>query len=102
MFPVECFRCVGVANVAAGAVARPTRPVVPAARVLRNIPADGSLIANLRRRCGFGGFRQDGESLADCSMTCDLGESRHCANLETAAGFANSTKFFNSAQVDDV
>ena len=46
---VDRRRRVGVADVAAGAIARPAGAVVPAARVLRHVAADRALVANLRR-----------------------------------------------------
>ena len=46
---VAAYRCVGIANVATGAVAWPGAAIVPAARVLRNVAAERALVANL---CG--------------------------------------------------
>ena len=55
---IAAHRRVGIANVAAGAIARPSIAVVPAARVLRNIAAERALVANLRRCNNFNGLRK--------------------------------------------
>ena len=49
MLAIDRRRRVGVADVAAGAVARPAGAVVVAPRVLADVAADRSLIADLRR-----------------------------------------------------
>ena len=82
---VERLRRIGVADVAAGAIARPARAVIPAARILRHVAADRPLIANLRRRRRFGAFEQNPVALAHDGMPNHFGERRHRANLETVA-----------------
>src|ERR1035438_10416086 len=100
MLAVASLRCIGIANVAAGAVARPTASVIPAARVLRNIAAECSLVADLRRRHQFRGLRQQTVLLLDDGMIHHLGERGHGADLDTIAGRANSAQFLDSAQID--
>src|ERR1035437_86197 len=100
MLAVASLRCIGIANVAAGAVARPTASVIPAARVLRNIAAECSLVTDLRRRHQFRGLRQQTILLLDDGMIHHLGERGHGADLDTIAGRANSAQFLDSAQID--
>src|ERR1019366_1958759 len=80
---IAALRCIGVANVAAGTVTRPTSAVIPAARVLRNITADGSLVADLGRRHNLRGLRQQTILLLDDGMIHDFSECGHRADLDT-------------------
>src|SRR5262249_16447508 len=59
-------------------------------------------VADLRGSGSFRRFRQDGEASPNSRMTHDLTQSRHRADLESTAGFANSAEFFDSAEVDHV
>src|SRR5450755_3295069 len=97
---IAALRCISVANVAAGTVTRPTAAVIPAARVLRNIPADGSLVADLGRSHDLRGLRQQTILLLDDGMVHYFGERGHGADLDAIAGRANSAQFFDSAQID--
>src|SRR5437762_1049455 len=81
---VDRFGGVRIADVSAGAVARPAGTVIPAARVLRDVAADRSLVADLRRGCRFGRVHQDGVALADDRVAHDIAERRHRADLEAA------------------
>ena len=97
---IPAHRRIGVADVAAGAVARPARTVVPAARVLRHVAAKRALIADLRRGHQFRGLRQQSVLLLDDGVVHDFGERRHRADFDAVAGRANAPEFLDSAQVD--
>ena len=100
MLAISAHRSVGIADVSAGAIARPTRAVVPAARVLRNVAAERALVANLRRRHQFRGLRQQSVFLFDDGMVHDFGQRRHGADFDSVVGSANAPQFFDSAQID--
>ena len=86
-------RRIGITDVAAGAIAVPSAAVVPAARVLRHIAADGALVADLRRRDQLRGFGQQTEPLAHQRMAMDLGERRHRADLKAAVRVLDVTAY---------
>src|SRR6185503_5310331 len=98
---VDGLRRIRVADVAAGPVARPAGPVVPAARVLRYVAADGALVANLRRGRRLGGLGQDAEALLHRRMPHDAGQRGHRAALETIAAGTNALHRADAAEVDD-
>ena len=100
MLTVAALRRIGVANVAAGAIARPTAAVIPAARVLRNIAAERSLIADLRRCHQLRSLRQQTILLLDDGMIHHLSERGHRADLDAIARRANSPQFLDSTQID--
>src|SRR6185436_11022306 len=60
MLAVLSLRRVGIAGIAAGAITVDARAVVPATRVLAQIPAQGAGVADLRARDARGGARQHG------------------------------------------
>ena len=72
-----------VTDISRGAIARPARPVIPTARILRYVAADGSLIANLRRSRQFGALRQKAVLFRDERVLHDFGERRHGTDLDT-------------------
>src|SRR3984957_6822424 len=100
MLTVAALRRIGVANVAAGTIARPTAAVIPAARVLRNIASESSLVADLRRSTHLRSLRQKTIPLLDNGMIHDFSERGHRADLDTIPGCANSPQFLDSAQID--
>src|ERR1700681_13523 len=57
MLAVAALGSVGITYISPGAVAGPTRTVVPTASILRNITADRALISNLRRGHQFRALR---------------------------------------------
>ena len=94
-------RRVGVADVAAGAVAGPAAAVVPAARVLRHVAAERALVADLRRGDQLRRFHQQAELLAHHRVLDDLGERRHRADLEAAVDFLDALELLDLPEVDD-
>src|SRR6266851_9463550 len=100
MLTVAALRRIGVANVAAGTVARPTSAVIPAARILRDIAAECSLIADLRRCHHFRSLHQQPILLFNDGVIHYFRERGHGADFDTIATRANSPQFLNSAQVD--
>src|SRR4029077_3276774 len=105
MLAVAALRCVGIADVAAGTVAWPAGAVIPAARVLRNIAADRSLVTDLRRRHHFRALCEQIVLQLDEGVIHDFGERGHGTDLDTvatiAAEDADSAQFFDAAQVDN-
>jgi len=94
-------RRVGVADVAAGAVAGPAAAVVPAARVLRDVAAERALVADLRRGDQLRRFHQQAELFAHQRVLDDFRERRHRADLEAAVGFLDALELFDLPEVDD-
>src|SRR5439155_155028 len=80
----------------------PPAAVVPAARVLRHVAADRSLIANLRRGDQLRRFGEQPELVADDRMVDDLRERRHRADLEAAAGVFDPDELFDLSEIDQV
>src|SRR5205085_7124122 len=99
---IDRFGSVGVADVAAGAVAGPAGAVIPAARVLRDVAADRALVADLRRGGGFRRVHQDRVAVADDRMPHDVGERRHRADLDAAVALAHPFQFVDATEIDDV
>src|SRR5712675_578992 len=87
---------IGIANVSARTVARPTRTVIPAAGVLRYITADGALVPDLWRSGQFCALRQKTILLPDDRVLHDLGERGHRTDLNAVAGRANTLEFLYS------
>ena len=85
---VDRCRRVGVADVAAGAVAVPAAAVVPAARILRHVAAERSLVSNLRRGDEPGRLGKHAELLADSGVLGHFGQRGRRADLEAAVGVA--------------
>src|SRR5207247_2823212 len=83
------------------AIACPAAAVVPAARVLRHVAADGALIADLRRRHQLRRFHQQRVLLADDGMLDDLGQRSHRADLDASAGLPHALELPDLAQIDD-
>src|SRR5260370_10273844 len=81
--------CVGIADVSAGPVARPTRSVVPTSSVLRDVAADRALVADLRRSNQFRALRQKAILLPDDGVLDHLGKRSHGADLDAVAGGAH-------------
>ncbi len=94
-------RRVRVAHIPAGAIAGKAAAVIPAARILRNVAADGALIANLRRRGRLGGFAQNSVLLLHGGIADHVGQRGHGADLEAAIPVSDTRKFLDLAQIDD-
>ena len=94
-------RRVRVADVAAGPVAGPPAAVVPAARVLRHVAADGPLIADLRRGHELGRLHQQPELVAHHRIAHDLRERRARADLEATVQRLDAAQALDLAQIDD-
>jgi hypothetical protein len=58
MFAIPAGGRIGIADISTGTIAGPAGAVIPAARVLRHVAADGPLVPNLRRRGQFGTLRE--------------------------------------------
>src|ERR1700730_437077 len=102
MLAVDGRRGIGVADVAAGAVAGPPAAVIPATRVLRNIPANRALVANLRRSHEFGGLRQNRILLSDQRMPHYVAKNRRSADLDADIGRCfHTSEFLDAANIDD-
>jgi hypothetical protein len=101
MLAVDRGRRVGVADIAAGTVAGPAAAVVPAARVLRHVAANRSLISDLRRGYVLGRFHQNRILLANDRVLDDFGERRHRADLDAAIRLADAAQLLDLAEVDD-
>src|SRR5712691_11427274 len=100
MFTIQASRSIRIANIAAGAIAGPATAVVPTPRILGNIAADGTLIADLRGGGRLGSVRKDAVLLTHHRMAYHFCESGHRANLEPIANCANRSELFDLAQVD--
>ena len=100
MLAIPSHRRVGVANVSAGAVARPAGAIVPATCVLRNVAAQRALVADLWRCHKFGGLRQQSVFLFDDGVSHDFGERRHRADFDSVVCSANASQFFDPAQIN--
>src|SRR6185503_19058758 len=102
MLAIDGGRCVGVADVAAGAIAGPPGTVVPAARVLLAVAAERPLIANLRRGDQRGSLREQPEALPHRGIVGHLGERRRRANFETTVGgLLHAAQCVDAAEIDD-
>jgi hypothetical protein len=100
VFAIDGRGRVGEADVPARAIAFPAAAVIPAARVLRHVAADRSLIADLRRGRQFGAFREQAELLLHHRIADHLGQRGHGADLEAAVNLFDAAQFFDLAQVD--
>src|SRR4029078_11427821 len=93
---------VGVADVAAGAIAGPPGTVIPAARVLRHVAPERALMANLRRCHQRSGLRQQPEALLDHRIVRPVGQRRRRADLETSiGGLLHTSQGLDAAEIDD-
>ena len=101
VLPIDGRGRVRIADVAAGPVASPSRPVVPATRILRHVAPERPLVANLRRGDELGGLAQERELPAHLGIPYDLGERRGSPDLEAAVAFLDATQLRDTAQVDD-
>src|SRR3954470_20779102 len=101
MFAVLALRRVGVAGVAAGAVAVDARAVVPAARVLAEITAQRAGVANLWAGDAPGGARQQRIALEHIGIHRDLGERGERADLEAVGGLAHTLERRDAIEVDE-
>ena len=78
---VDRRRRVRVADVAAGAVARPAAAVIPAARVLRHVAAERPLVADLRRGHQLRRLHQQPELLPHHRMLARPRSASSCAPI---------------------
>src|SRR5262249_165435 len=100
VFPVAPVWGIRVTDVSVRAVAGPAGPVIPAAGVLRDVPADGSLIADLRRSHRFGGPGEEAVFLLNESLARHICQRRHGADLDAVRCTAHSLEFRNATQID--
>ena len=92
---------VGVADVAAGAVAVPAVAVVPAPRVLHQVPAQRPLVADLRRRHQLRRLGQQPVLAAHVRVPDDLAQLRHRPDRQAAARRrANGAQLLDAPEVD--
>src|SRR5690606_14180629 len=97
------FGRIRVAGISAGAITVHAVAVVPAARVLTEIPADRSGIADLRARDLRRGLGQHAEARTNHVAALDLGQRRQRADLDAAVRrLADPLQGLDSGQVDDV
>src|SRR5712675_3692613 len=101
MLAIDGLRRVGKAGVAAGPIAGQSGAVVPAARVLGRVTADGAGIADLRARDLGGSVRQQAEFGPDRRMALDFGERRQRTDLDAVCGLANAFHLGNAGKIDD-
>jgi hypothetical protein len=94
-------RRIGVADVAAGAVAGPAAPVVPAAGVLGEVSPERALVPDLGRRHFRSGFAQDRVLRADRLVRRDLGEGSEGADLDAVTALSDTLHLGDPAEVDD-
>src|SRR5262249_41885355 len=86
---------------ASGAIARKPVAVVPAARVLGEIAADRSGVADLRARDATRCIGQHAVFRPDHRIALDLGQGRQRADLDAIRGFADPFERGDAADVDD-
>src|SRR5208337_3137440 len=100
VFAVAALWCVGIADVPPGAVARPTRSVIPAARILGYVAADCALVSDLRRRHYLRALRQQLVLLSDDGMLDYFRQRGHRADLDAVGGGPNSLEFRDPTQIN--
>ena len=88
------------ADVAACAIALPSAAIIPAAGVLGDVAADGALIADLRRGCGFRACRENAELFPHHRMAHHFGKRGHGADLQASVHLAHAAQLGNLAQID--
>src|SRR5690348_4254409 len=93
VFAISTHGCIGVTDVSPGAITWPARAIVPAPRILGDIPADRSLVADLRGCDQFGCLAQNSIFFQYNRILCDFGERRHRANLHAVGGLTDSLEF---------
>src|SRR5579872_1580462 len=97
---VDRGRRIGIAEIAAGTVAVKAASVIPAARILRYVPANGALVPDLWGGSRFCGFAQDLEFCLHAGMIYDIGKRGHGADFQTAIHVPDSDQFLDLAQID--
>src|ERR1700694_877402 len=100
MLAVDRRRGIGETDIPAGAIAFPATAVIPAARVLRHVPADGSLVTDLWRCRGLRASRQDAVFLSHDGIAHHFRQRGHRANLDPVRGLAHASQLADLAQVD--
>src|SRR5690606_6837525 len=100
---VLAFRRIGVAALAARAIAIDAVAVVPAACVLADVAADRARIADLRARDLARGLREHAVTPADQRIRLDLGQRRQRADLDAAVGrLTDAAQRRDAVQIDEV
>src|SRR5262249_62344212 len=90
---------IGKAGGAAGAVAGQTGAIVPAARVLGDVAADGGGIADLRAGHPAGCIGEHLELFADHFAVGDFRECRERTDFDPVGGLADTLKLHDAAEI---
>ncbi len=101
MLTVHALRRIRITHVAAGAITAHSIPVVPAARVLAQVPAESARVANLRAGHAPRRGCEQRILLAHQPGVLDVDELGQRPDLQPLAGFPDSRQGFDAGDLDD-